>query len=55
MDLLTLQTALDPRVKYKSFNIDSICTLAEKYYPPNFIEQEMLNLKFPLKHFEYDM
>ena len=38
MDLLTLISALDPNEKYKSFNIDNICTLAIKYYPLDFTE-----------------
>ena len=55
MDLLTLSSALDPKEEYKSFNIDNICTLAVKYYPLDFTEQERLNLKFQLRHFKYDM
>ena len=55
MDLLILSSALDPKEEYKSFNIDNICTLAVKYYPLDFTEQERLNLKFQLRHFEYDM
>ena len=55
MDLLTLSSVLDPKKEYKSFNIDDICTLVVKYYLFGFIEQERLNLKFHLRHFEYDM
>ncbi|OMO60242.1 Zinc finger, TTF-type [Corchorus capsularis] len=38
MDLLTLSSTLDPREKFKSFNIDKICTLAEKHYHLDFTE-----------------
>jgi len=33
MELLILSSALDPKDAYKTFNIDKICTLLEKYYP----------------------
>jgi hypothetical protein len=55
MELLTLSSALDPKDAYKSFSMDDICSLAEKYYPLDFSEQEKINLKFQLKHFEVDM
>jgi len=55
MELLTLSSALDPNDAYKSFNIDDICRLAEKYYPLDFLEQEKINLLFQLKHFQLDM
>ncbi|KAG6682118.1 hypothetical protein I3842_13G122100 [Carya illinoinensis] len=42
--LLTLNSALDPKDGYKSFNIDYICCLNEK-----------INLRFQLKHFEVDV
>jgi hypothetical protein len=55
MELLTLSLALDPNDAYKSFSIDDICKLAEKYYPLDFSEQEKINLRFQLKHFQLDM
>jgi hypothetical protein len=55
MELLTLSSALDPNDAYKSFNIDDICNLAEKYYSLDFSEQEKIILRFQLKHFEVDM
>jgi hypothetical protein len=55
MELLTLSSALDPNDAYKSFNIDDICSLAEKYYSLDFSEQEKIILRFQLKHFEVDM
>ena len=33
IELLTLCSALDPKDAYKSFNMDDICRLVEKYYP----------------------
>jgi hypothetical protein len=36
IELLTLSLALDPNDAYKSFSIDDICRLAEKYYPLDF-------------------
>ncbi|KAG6730395.1 hypothetical protein I3842_01G077400 [Carya illinoinensis] len=53
--LLTLSSALDPKDGYKSFNIDDICCLAEEYYPLDFSENEKINLRFQLKHFEVDV
>jgi hypothetical protein len=55
MELLTLSSALDPNNAYKSFNIDDICSLAEKYYSLDFSEQENIILRYQLKHFEVDM
>jgi hypothetical protein len=55
IELLTLISALDPNDTYKSFNIDDICSLADKYYSLDFSEQEKIILIFQLKHFEVDM
>jgi hypothetical protein len=46
---------LNPNDAYKSFNIDDICSLVEKYYSLDFSEQEKINLRFQLKHFELDV
>ncbi|XP_058749642.1 uncharacterized protein LOC131622614 [Vicia villosa] len=51
MDLLTLSCALSPKDEYKAFNIDTICSLVEKYYPMDFSDQEKNNLQFQLQHF----
>ncbi|KAG6644959.1 hypothetical protein CIPAW_08G088300 [Carya illinoinensis] len=53
--LLTLSSALDPKDGYKFFNIDNICCLTEEYYPLDFSENEKINLRFQLKHFEVDV
>jgi hypothetical protein len=53
--LLTLNSALDPSDNYKSFNINDIYILADKYYSLGFFYQEKITLKFQLKHFQVDM
>ncbi|XP_059448304.1 uncharacterized protein LOC132179583 [Corylus avellana] len=55
MELLTLISALDPKDAYKSFKIDDICILVEKYYPLDFSEQEKINLRYQLRYFESDV
>jgi hypothetical protein len=55
MELLTLSSALNPKNAYKSFKIDDICILAEKYYPLDFSEQEKINLRYQLRYFEFDV
>jgi hypothetical protein len=45
IELLTLSSALNPKDAYKSFKIDDICILAEKYYPLDFFEHEKINLR----------
>ena len=32
--------------KYKAFEVDTICTLVEKYYHMDFSDQEKINLPF---------
>ena len=55
IELLTLSFALNPKNAYKSFTIDDICILAEKYYPFDFSEQEKINLRYQLRYFELDV
>jgi hypothetical protein len=55
MKLLTLCSGLNPKDAYKSFKIDDICILAEKYYPFDFFEQEKINLRYQLRYFECDV
>ncbi|XP_024626549.1 uncharacterized protein [Medicago truncatula] len=54
MDLLTLSCALSPEDGYKAFDIDTICTLVEKYYPMDFSDKEKINLPFHLRHFLFE-
>ena len=55
IELLTLCLALDPKDAYKSFNVDDICRLVEKYYPLDFSERDRTGLKIQLKLFENDV
>ncbi|XP_061340573.1 uncharacterized protein LOC133287039 [Gastrolobium bilobum] len=52
---LSLSSSLDPKNGYKAFNVDDICSLAEKYYPLDFSEQERIHLNCQLKHFHKDI
>ncbi|XP_071701334.1 uncharacterized protein [Rutidosis leptorrhynchoides] len=51
-ELLQLSVALDPR---KSFNKNDICKLAKTFYPLDFTEQEIIQLKHELQHYELDV
>ncbi|XP_061961550.1 uncharacterized protein LOC133682280 [Populus nigra] len=42
VELLVLSSALEPKDNFKSFKIDAIYKLAEKFYPEDFNEQEIL-------------
>ncbi|XP_059458276.1 uncharacterized protein LOC132187858 [Corylus avellana] len=55
VELLILSVALSPKDAYKSFKIDDICKLAEKFYPRDFTEQEKICLKFQLQHYKLDV
>ncbi|KAG8365365.1 hypothetical protein BUALT_Bualt18G0097100 [Buddleja alternifolia] len=48
VELLRLSSALDPKDGYKSFNINEICTLVEKFYPKDFNDHEKLHMKYQL-------
>ena len=54
-ELLILCTFLDPSNSFRSFNIDNICSLASKFYPADFEEQERNNLRCQLRHYENDI
>ncbi|XP_041001692.1 uncharacterized protein LOC121247402 [Juglans microcarpa x Juglans regia] len=55
MKLLILSAALNPKGAYKSFKIDDICKLVEKFYPQDFTEQEKFLLRIQLQHYELDV
>ncbi|XP_059431445.1 uncharacterized protein LOC132164942 [Corylus avellana] len=55
LELLILSSALNPKYAYKSFKIDDICILAEKYHPLDFSEQDKINLRYQLRYFELDV
>ncbi|XP_071694408.1 uncharacterized protein [Rutidosis leptorrhynchoides] len=51
-ELLQLSVALDPR---RLFNKTDICNLAKKLYPLDFTEQENIQIKNELQHYEIDV
>jgi hypothetical protein len=51
MKLLVLSSALEPKDNFKSFKVDAVYKLAEKFYPENFNEQEMYYLRSQLEHY----
>uniref|UniRef100_A0A2N9FSG3 HAT C-terminal dimerisation domain-containing protein n=1 Tax=Fagus sylvatica TaxID=28930 RepID=A0A2N9FSG3_FAGSY len=53
--LLVLSSALNPVDGFKSFKIDDICSLASEFYPGDFTQVEMGNLRRQLKLYEYDV
>ncbi|CAH9134047.1 unnamed protein product [Cuscuta epithymum] len=53
IELLTLSTTLDPKEMRISFRIDDICKLVEKFYPQDFEEYEMFQLRVQFQHFEH--
>lgn len=55
MELLILSSALEPKDGYKSFKIDEICNLVDKFYPQDFTEQEREILTFQLKLYQEDV
>ncbi|KAH9646915.1 DUF4371 domain-containing protein [Citrus sinensis] len=55
VELLTLSLALDPVDGFKSFDIDNVCSLAEKFYPHNFTPNEVLALRRELEHYQIDL
>ncbi|CAL8168738.1 unnamed protein product [Prunus armeniaca] len=44
-ELLILGLALDPREVIKSFRIDDICQLVDKFYPQDFEDHEKIGLR----------
>ncbi|XP_062167014.1 uncharacterized protein LOC133873313 [Alnus glutinosa] len=55
VELLRLSAPLSPQDAYKSFKIDDICSLVEKFYPQDFTEQEKIILRFQLDHYKLDV
>ena len=55
MKLLNLSSTLEPKDAFKSFNVDSICSLVVKFYPEDFTDQERLLLKFQLQYYHLDV
>ncbi|XP_071740062.1 uncharacterized protein [Rutidosis leptorrhynchoides] len=55
MDLLTLGSSLLLKKDNEMLDIDNICLLVEKYYPANFTEQEMDQLRYQFEFFIIEM
>jgi hypothetical protein len=55
VELLRLSAALSPQDAYKSFKIDDICSLVEKFYPQYFTEQDKIILRFQLDYYKLDV
>ena len=51
MKLLTLSSALNPVDSFKSFNVDDICNLAERFYPRDFTQFEILKFEKTVRIF----
>jgi hypothetical protein len=54
-ELLTLCTSLDPTDSFTKLKIDDVCSLASKFYPADFSEQERDILRQQLQHYELDV
>lgn len=55
VELLVLSSALDPKDNFKSFKVEDVYRLAEKFYPADFTGQEMHYLKSQLEHYKLDV
>jgi hypothetical protein len=55
VELLILDSALDPRVARESYKIDDICQLINKFYPQGFTDLEKEQLKIKLHHYEHNV
>ena len=53
MELLNLSSALDPKKACESFRSIDILLLVSKFYPKDFIDQEMTLLKAKVGHYEH--
>jgi hypothetical protein len=53
--LFVLSSALNSVNGFKSLKIDDICSLASEFYPGDFTQVEMGNLRRQLKLYEYDV
>ena len=51
VELLILSAALSLKDAYKSFKIDDMCNLVDKFYFEDFTKQEKIFLRFQLHHY----
>ncbi|CAL8999630.1 unnamed protein product [Prunus brigantina] len=49
IELLILNSVLDPCNSFKSFNIEHICKLVGKFYPADFLPNELKDLEIKLR------
>ncbi|XP_074355662.1 uncharacterized protein LOC141695303 [Apium graveolens] len=54
IELLVLGTALDPKEMQESIRIDDVLKLAQKFYPQDFAEFEMAQLRMQFEHFDHE-
>ncbi|KAK3211459.1 hypothetical protein Dsin_016165 [Dipteronia sinensis] len=55
IELLTLSMALSPIDVFKSFDVDDICTLANKFYSEDFSKNDIEDLRRQLSHYRLDV
>ncbi|KAI9160865.1 hypothetical protein LWI28_012255 [Acer negundo] len=55
IELLTLSMALSPVDVFKSFDVNDICTLANKFYYEDFSKNDIEDLKRQLSHYRLDV
>ena len=55
MEVLTLSFALNHVDSFKSFNVNDICNLVERFYPRDFTQSEILTLRRQLECFQIDV
>ncbi|XP_028127119.1 uncharacterized protein LOC114323658 [Camellia sinensis] len=55
IELLNLSSALDPRDLFETFRMDDICQLVGKIYLQDFTNQEKIQLRMQLHHYEHNV
>ncbi|KAK9929163.1 hypothetical protein M0R45_026269 [Rubus argutus] len=54
-ELLILSSTLDPCVHFSQFKTEKVCTLAKKFYPEDFVHDELFSLELECAYYERDM
>ncbi|XP_024164387.1 uncharacterized protein LOC112171435 [Rosa chinensis] len=54
-ELLIFSSTLDPRDNFRNFKIEDACNLAKKFYPEDFVDNEMFALELECAYYEKDM
>ncbi|XP_074337071.1 uncharacterized protein LOC141674251 [Apium graveolens] len=55
VQLLRLSTSLEPNNNFRLLDIEHICTLIATFYPDDFGQQEMYQLKLQFDHYKIDV